>query len=693
MTDTGRTVSVCAGSGGAGATVVATNLAISLAQQTGGRTLLVDAAIPLPGDAGRWLGLERVKPLADMAPFIGRLTPDSFATYVATAPSGIAILPFISQVLQARLITDELIGTMLHLARGAFSSIVVDLPPMASAAAGLLLDSSDAVCLVVDPSPVGVARSKSVVDFLQARQVPSSLIVGCVNGAAEGTVNMDAIERLVKVKLHADLPRDDQAMATGLARGTPLVVSSPRHAISRGIDRLAREVATRALRKRAASAPIASSALDPYGETIVQLKLKIHKRLVEEIDFKKADFAYLRDPIKLQEVRVRAEAKVMALVDEEAREIENRALRRKLVKDVLDEALGLGPLEDLLADPAVTEIMVNRHDQIYVEKHGKLTLTGVRFLNVEQLRGVIERIVGPLGRRIDEKVPMVDARLKDGSRVNAIIPPLALRGPAVTIRKFSKRMLDMEDLIRLGALSQQMSVFFKAAVRARLNIVISGGTGSGKTTLLNLLSSYVPDDERIITIEDAAELQLPQEHVVTLESRPANIEGEGAVTIRDLVKNALRMRPDRIVVGECRGGEALDMLQAMNTGHDGSLTTVHANSPPDAIARMETLALMSGLDLPARAIRDQISAAINLVVQQSRLQDGSRRITHVSEVAGQEAGEFILRDVFLYKQTGVGADGVVTGHFVPTGYVPEFIDRFARRGISVPREIFLPQTA
>ncbi len=690
---TGRTVAVCAGSGGAGRTVIATNLAISLARQTGGRVLLVDAGFPLPGDAARWLGLERVKPLADMVPFIGRLTPDRFSEYVATAPSGIAILPFVSQVLQARLITDDLVGAMLNLAQGAYSSIVVDLPPLASPMCRVLLDHSDAVCLVVDPSPVGVMRAKSALEFLQSLQVPSTAIAGCVNRSATGAVNMDALERLLTVRLYADLPQDDQALATSLGRGTPLIVASPRHAISRGIDRLARELSTRSLRLRDAKAPRSSAvSLDQYGDTIIQLKLKIHKRLVEEIDFKKADFAYLSDPVKLQEVRVRAEAKVMALVDEEAGEIDSRSLRRKLVKDVLDEALGLGPLEDLLADPAVTEILVNRHDQIYVERDGKLSLTSVRFLNVEQLRGVIERIVGPLGRRIDEKVPMVDARLKDGSRVNAIIPPLALRGPALTIRKFSKRMLGMEDLLRLGALSPQMAVFFSAAVRARLNIVISGGTGSGKTTLLNLLSGYVPEDERIITIEDAAELQLPQDHVVTLESRTANIEGEGAITIRDLVRNALRMRPDRIVVGECRGGEALDMLQAMNTGHDGSLTTVHANTPIDAIARMETLALMSGLDLPARAIRDQIGAAVNMVVQQSRLQDGSRRITHVTELAGYLNGEFQMRDVFLYKQSGVGPDGVVTGHFVPTGYVPEFIDRFTRRGIHVPREIFLPQT-
>jgi pilus assembly protein CpaF len=329
---------------------------------------------------------------------------------------------------------------------------------------------------------------------------------------------------------------------------------------------------------------------------------------------------------------------------------------------------------------------------VYVERKGHLTLSDVSFLSNEQLRGIIERIVAPLGRRIDEKVPMVDARLRDGSRVNAIIPPLALKGPAITIRKFSKKLLGIPDLVAFGSMTEQIATFLGAAVHARQNIVISGGTGSGKTTLLNVLSAFIPDDERIVTIEDAAELQLPQAHVVSLESRPANIEGEGAITIRDLVRNSLRMRPDRIVVGECRGGEALDMLQAMNTGHDGSLTTLHANTPSDALSRLETLALMAGLDLPSRAIRDQIASAVQLVVQQSRMPDGSRRITYVTEICGQESGQFVARDVFRFEQTGIAPDGKVIGQFRPTGHVPAFIKLLPNRGIQVPDEIFLHQT-
>ncbi|MBM3808976.1 MAG: CpaF family protein [Acidimicrobiia bacterium] len=491
--------------------------------------------------------------------------------------------------------------------------------------------------------------------------------------------------------IRAVLPEDPRAVNDAAVRRQPLVLADPRHAIAREIDRLSRDILTTSTRQLASGEREADG--NDLDNVIGKLKLSLHKRLVDEIDIKKADFDLARDAVRMQELRTRVEAKILTLLEEEGRQIRNRQLRRQIVKSVLDEALGLGPLEDLLNDSTITEIMVNRFDQIYVEKSGKLTLSAARFLNPEQVRGVIERIVAPLGRRIDEKVPMVDARLPDGSRVNAIIPPLALRGSAITIRKFAKTMLGTKELIDFGSMTAPMATLLEAAVQSRQNIVISGGTGSGKTTLLNVLSSFIPDDDRIITVEDAAELQLRQDHVVALETRPSNIEGEGAITIRDLVRNALRMRPDRVVVGECRGGEALDMLQAMNTGHDGSLTTVHANTPRDALSRLETLSLMSGLELPARAIRDQIASAINLIVQQSRLQDGSRRVTHITAVTGQEEGVFTTADIFVFQQVGLGPDGKVLGRFVPTGFVPPFVEGLARRGIKVPREIFLPQSA
>ncbi|MDR6791232.1 pilus assembly protein CpaF [Pseudarthrobacter oxydans] len=363
--------------------------------------------------------------------------------------------------------------------------------------------------------------------------------------------------------------------------------------------------------------------------------------------------------------------------------------RTRLVQDVADDVLGYGPLQRLLDDPAVTEIMVNRMDQIYVERKGHLTLADSRFSSEEHLRKVIERIVSKVGRRIDESSPLVDARLEDGSRVNAVIPPLAVGGSSLTIRKFSKTPLTVRNLIDFGTLTPEMAELLNACVKAKLNIIVSGGTGTGKTTLLNVLSSFLPSDERIVTIEDAVELQIQQDHVVRLESRPPNTEGKGEVTIRELLRNSLRMRPDRIVVGEVRGGESLDMLQAMNTGHDGSLSTVHSNSPRDAVARLETLVLMAGMDLPLRAIREQIASAVNLIVQISRLRDGSRRITHVTEVQGMEGDIVTLQDAFVFDYSaGVDQQGRFLGKPVATGIRPRFIDRFEDLGIHVSPAVF-----
>ncbi|MFN3601080.1 MAG: CpaF family protein [Dietzia sp.] len=363
--------------------------------------------------------------------------------------------------------------------------------------------------------------------------------------------------------------------------------------------------------------------------------------------------------------------------------------RKRLIADIQDDVLGHGPLERLLADPTVTEIMVNGPDMIYIEQSGKLTRSPARFTSEEDLRRVIERIVSRIGRRIDESSPLVDARLADGSRVNAVVPPLAVNGSSLTIRKFSRDPFKVPDLIGFGTLTPEMAELLQACVQARLNIIVSGGTGSGKTTLLNVLSSFIPEGERIVTIEDAVELQMQQDHVVRLEARPANIEGKGEISIRDLVRNSLRMRPDRIVVGEVRGGETLDMLQAMNTGHDGSLSTVHANSPRDAIARLETLVLMAGMDLPLRAIREQIASAVDVIIQLTRLRDGTRRVTAVTEVQGMEGQTVTLQDAFLFDYSaGLDANGKFLGKPIPTGVRPRFTDRFTELGITLSPRVF-----
>lgn len=362
--------------------------------------------------------------------------------------------------------------------------------------------------------------------------------------------------------------------------------------------------------------------------------------------------------------------------------------RQRLIQQIMDEILGYGPITPLLNDPEINEIMVNGPRQVYVERKGKLEPVPVSFYDDRHVMHIIEKIVAPLGRRIDESQPMVDARLPDGSRVNAIIPPLALNGPTLTIRKFAKDPFRVEDLIRFGTLTQEMAQFLEACVNARLNIIVSGGTGSGKTTTLGVLSGYIPEDERIVTIEDAAELQLRQAHVVTLETRPPNIEGKGAITIRDLVRNSLRMRPERIIVGEVRSGEALDMLQAMNTGHDGSITTGHANTPRDMLSRLETMVLMAGMELPVRAIREQISSAIDVIVQQSRLRDGSRRITHITEVLGMEGDVIVLQDIFRFEQTSIDKQGKIQGYFRATGIRPHFIEKIIAAGQNLPENLF-----
>ena len=419
-----------------------------------------------------------------------------------------------------------------------------------------------------------------------------------------------------------------------------------------------------------------------YVDIHEDLKNRVHQEVINEINDSKIESVGRDNSVEILKIL----EDVMAV---EAEHINNRD-RIKMTEELLNEIIGYGPLEKLLSDPDITEIMVNGYDRIYIEKKGKIQLSGVVFRDDQHVMNVIDRIVSSVGRHIDESSPMVDARLQDGSRVNVVIPPLSLVGPVITIRKFSKTPITVEQLMEFGSISKKMVAFLEACVKGKLNIIVSGGTGSGKTTMLNVLSSFIPDNERIITIEDSAELQLLQDHVITLESRPANLEGRGKVSIRELVVNALRMRPDRIIVGEVRSAETIDMLQAMNTGHDGSLTTIHANTPRDSMSRIETMVLMSGMDLPLRAIRDQTTSAIDIIIQQSRLRDGTRKVVNITEVNGLEGEVVVMQDIFNYEMTGqLDSDGKFKGRFRSLGIKPRCLDKIMHNGVKVNDDWFI----
>jgi pilus assembly protein CpaF len=675
MRSTGTVVTMLAAQPGSGATFVAVNLAAA-ARQHQQRALLVDAAHPWPGDQASRLGMTRPVSLASLAARLPSLTAQAFADSLNLSPSGISLVPFINDEDEGDQITPETVQILFKLATMAFQVVIVDAQDGMSPLTPHVLERSNLVCIVTDGTARGVSRANLRIQALQSAGIAYESRACCVNRS----VNQFESSRL-RAQVLAFVPDDLSAVK----RGAAVVDGAPESASAKALMSLWFAVTTHATPQGSRADRAAGDHSN--GEDLRTLKESVRRELLDRLRIPAGGLPS-RDPEHRRLRRDQVQTLVERLVDDRAESDHEPATRRRLIQEIVDAAVGFGPFEPLLADPEVTEIMANGHDRIYVERRGALQFTGAAFTSEEALRGVIERIVSPLGRRVDERVPMVDARLEDGSRVNVILRPLA-RHPTVTIRKFSARVLGTDDLLQLGSVNEAIVMFLKLLIAARKNIVISGGTGSGKTTLLNCMGSLINRDERIITIEDAAELRLPQPHVVSLEARPANLEGEGAITHSDLLKNALRMRPDRIIVGECRGGEALDMLQAMNTGHDGGLTTVHANSPEDALRRIETLSLMSGLDLPVRAIRDQIASAIDFVIQQSRLPDGRRCVTAIAEINGQTPDGFRLESIFEFERTRVTEDGTIEGRFLATGYRPPFVDVLMRQaGISVPLEIF-----
>jgi septum site-determining protein MinD len=713
-----KTITILSSKGGVGKTFVTVNLATVLAL-SGQKVLLLDFDFQAGQDMARMLNLSPRASMADVFPNLNSTSgvdPIREAAIVHT--SGLHFLSAVRTTSQINQITSENIKNFLKKASVSYDFILVDAGKTFTEALVTVLDHTNLMLLVATPDILSVYQVKWSLDVLQSLQFPMKMIKLVLNRSeSRGSVAWQEVRSALPCEILSHIPSDGKTVGIALNRGIPCVIDSPKSGVSESFYKMGQilikdniYVASTEVenlrsvegvgkkedqfwQKFGISQQVSSGekVLSQREDEFAGIKRKLHEKLIERLNLDGIALDTFNDQQAALRLKKRAEEVVSNLLLEEAGgKISSHEERSRLVRDVVNEALGLGPLEDLLADPDITDIMVNNYNEIYVEKSGKLVLTNKHFISNERLRSTIERIIAPIGRRIDESTPMVDARLPDGSRFNAIIPPLSLSGPMATIRKFSKERVEVTDLLnKYNTLSKPMADFLQACVLGRKNIIVSGGTGAGKTTLLNVISEFIPDNERIITIEDAAELKLKKSHWGRLESRPSNIEGKGAVTIRDLFINCLRMRPDRIVIGECRGPEALDMLQAMNTGHDGSMTTLHANSTRDVITRMHSMILLSGIELPVRAINEMISSAIQIIVHINRYSDGTRKITGITETIGlDEEYHLKMADVFIFRQSGMDADGHILGDFEATGYVPLCFKDFKTRGMAIEEKIF-----
>jgi septum site-determining protein MinD len=714
---------------GIGTSTLALNSAFALAKAGDGSVLLVDFDLNCQGDLELMLG-STWKEMQDVIDLMDREVPPSLLHgYLTHHDSGVSYLKVYNQQHgDVDFLTIERTARVFDYLSKAFDHIVVDCGSVITSAHAPIFTGSGKILLATLGMVNCLNHAKRKFELLTQGYIPSEKIHFVINQWLDDSkVPKSLVSEKLPKRTTYFLHSDPQGVMKSYEKASPIVIQAPKGSFSKSLSACIDEgLLTTTKQEYPLSAALShdgNSLLEkwiaPFGQgqqattkskgrgrkksveptdvqlekrdetqdELIQVKQTILSKLLKTIDLKQIGVATTKE--QKENLVKSATSAILKIINEIGEEKVPQEMRKKLVQDILNEALGLGPLETLMADGSISEIMINSKDQIYIERGGKLYLSDMRFTTETQLLRIIERIVSPIGRRVDESTPLVDARLADGSRVNIIIPPLALKGPAVTIRRFSENPLQVDDLIGFDTLNDRMATFLRACIEAKLNIIVSGGTGSGKTTLLNVLSSFIPQGDRIVTIEDAAELKLNQPHTITLEARPPNIEGKGAITIRDLVKNSLRMRPDRIVVGECRGGEALDMLQAMNTGHDGSMTTVHANSAKDAISRLETLVLFSGIDLPSKAIREQITGGIHLIVQLSRFSDGSRKVADIAELTGMEGNVVTLQSIFQYRQTGIDKNRKVMGKFAPTGVVPKFYDEMKQKGCDLSREIFL----
>lgn len=698
----GYIITVIGAKGGVGKSQVAANLAFALATESRGKALLLDFDQRASGDQNLITGIKVNKTLKDLFAFSGNLDPRTLAPFLNMGPENVQYIGLPNDQTSTDSIDPEAAGKFLKSFTQIFPITIIDGGSELSPLTLKALEFSTMIMVVVTPDLLALNQTKRLFSELTTLLFPKEMIHFVLNQAQKGhPVTPDVVSKGIGKAILGTILKDEQTCALALNQRKPAAVAMKNSIFSKSVIEIARKIVqTNILRQLASlnkpsnvdksgkaggtpNAGMSKSEVNSWRD----LKIRIHKSLVEEMDVGKDDNNDPKAKIILKEKTKKLVVELLGKEDTKGI-LNSREDMNRIVKEILDEALGLGPLEDLLSDKTVSEIMVVGPEKIYFEKSGKIKKSEIIFSSDRQVLNVIERIVAPIGRRIDEKTPYVDARLHDGSRVHAIIPPSAIDGCCITIRKFPEERLTYKDLVKYGSVTQNMADFLRIAVEGHRNIIVSGGTGSGKTTLINILGSFIQSNERIITCEDSAELNFPQDHVVRLETRPPSLEGDGAIDIRCLVKQCLRMRPDRIVVGECRGGETLDMLQAMGTGHDGSLTTVHSNNPRECIGRIETLVQYAGAGLTPKAIREMIASAVHLIIQQQRLDDGSRKVTHITEIGGIQGEVVTLQDIFLFIQKGIDKNGKIIGEFQASGFIPKFIETLERKGYNVPRGLF-----
>lgn len=686
------------GKGGVGKSMLAANFAFAFAAESRSKVLLLDFDSKAGGDQNIITGMTSKKNIKDLGDFPGAIDVRALQQFVISHPAGVSYIGMPNDPTAAAAINADGLGKTLKAVTDMFPLIVIDCGSELNDLSLKALEFATAIFLVCSADVLALNQSKRIYSELVTMLFPKDMIQVLVNQAVQGhPVSPDVVGKTIGKPVFSTILKDDQTCVQALNAKKPIITVAKNSPFAKGVFEAVRKVIQKnvfqSLAKLQKSPDAGKAKKGTAGDdkkaknAWIDLKIRIHKSLVEEMDLSKDDDKDPKAKIILKEQTKKLVVDLLGKEDTSG-VINNRDDMNQMVKEILDEALGLGPLEDMLSNTSISEIMVVGPEKIFYEQDGKIKKSEVIFSSDRQVLNVIERIVAPIGRRIDEKTPYVDARLADGSRVHAIIPPCALNGGTITIRKFPENRLTYKDLVKFGSITQNMADFLRISVEAHRNIVVSGGTGSGKTSLINILGAFIQANERVITCEDSAELDFPQDHVVSLETKPASLEGEGGVDIRCLVKQTLRMRPDRIVIGECRGGETLDMLQAMGTGHDGSMTTVHSNNPRECIGRLTVLVQYAGTGIEPQAIKEMISKAVHLIIQQTRLDDGSRKLIFITEIAGMQGEVVTLQDIFAFKQEGIDKKGKIIGKFQASGFIPNFIEKLEAKGYNVPRGLF-----